>query len=283
MPHTRRGSAEVVRTAAGRRYHIGLAPGDVAPVVLLAGDPARAERVAERFDRVEVERRNREFATFTGRYRGHRVSAMGTGIGPDNLEIVVVELAPLIPGGTLLRIGSCGALAGGIRLGDLVISTGAVRLENTTSYFVHEGYPAVAHHEAVLALAESCRSQRLPYHVGLTATAPGFYGAQGRRVPGFAPRFPGLPRELAAQGVLNMEMEVSSLLVLAALAGLRAGAVCAVFAQRRHNRFVTTAEKHRAEERVIAAGLGAVEALARIDAAKRRAKVACWDPGIARP
>ena len=86
---------------------------------------------------------------------------------------------------TFIRIGSCGALQRDIELGDLVISTGSVRLETTTNWFVHEGYPAVASYEAVLALEEAATRLGYRHHVGITATAPGFFGAQGRPIRSF--------------------------------------------------------------------------------------------------
>ncbi|RMG11477.1 MAG: uridine phosphorylase [Planctomycetota bacterium] len=271
-------SAQIVKTAAGVQYHIGAGPGDVASTILLVGDPARAEKVAARFDSVEVRRAHREYVTLTGQYRGAPLTVTATGIGCDNTEIAVVELSQCVESPTFLRVGSCGALAEGIELGDLVVSTGAVRLETTSSWFVPEGYPALAHHEVVLALLEATAGvtdRRV--HAGLTATAPGFYGAQGRRVPGFPPRDPDLPARLGAVGVKNMEMEASLLFSLASLRGLRAGAVCAVYANRGADTFVDTDLKDRAEAACIEAGLGAVEVLRRMDAA--RGGDPLWRPG----
>jgi uridine phosphorylase len=267
-----------VRSADGRVYHLGLAPGELAPIVLLCGDPARAQRVAARFESVRCRRRHREFVTFTGRHAGIPVSVLGTGIGPDNTEIAVVELAQLVRAPTLLRLGTCGALQPRLRLGHLVISCGAVRLENTSGFFVHEGYPALAHHEALLALIEGCAATGARWHVGITASAPGFYGAQGRRVPGFPPRRPELPAELARQNVANFEMETSALFTLASLRGLRAGAVCVVFAERGRNRFIDPKAQRAAEDRLIAAGLRAVQALHRIDRDKAARKIRTWYP-----
>ena len=102
-----------------------------------------------------------------------------------------------------------------IALGDLIISTGAVRLESTTSFFVHDGYPAVADYEAVLALIEAAERLGHRTHVGLTATAPGFFGAQGRPIPQLPIRYPDLAEDMARQRVMNFEMEASALLVLA--------------------------------------------------------------------
>lgn len=263
-------SAEVVRSSKGRQYHIGLRPGDVAPTILLCGDPGRAHKVARKFfDSVRLERSEREFVTFTGRYKGLPLSVMSTGIGPDNTEIAVIELCQIVRRPTLIRIGSSGALPGNVRLGDLVISTGAVRLENTSTFFVPEGYPAIAHHEVVGALLAAAEELGLRHHLGLTASAPGFYGAQARKVPGFSPRFPGLPKDLERLGVVNFEMETSALFILAQLARARSGAVCAVYASRSHNRFVNSAQKRDAEERCIRVGLRAAEILSQRPSQRR--------------
>jgi uridine phosphorylase len=197
---------------------------------------------------------------------------MGTGMGPDNIEIALVELAQCRRDLTLIRIGSCGALQKDIALGDLVVSAGAVRLENTSTYFVPEGYPAVAAYDVVVALATACARSGARHHVGLTASAPGFYGAQSRDIPGFPPRWKDIPGDLAKVGVLNLEMEISALLTIASVAGLRAGAVCAVYAQRPKKLFIESPAKERAEARAIDASLEAVDVLVGMDRSRGRAK-----------
>lgn len=254
-------SAEQVETAEGRQYHIGLKKGEVAPFILMCGDPARVEKASRYLGKKNEPVHHREYVTVTGSYEGVPVSVMATGMGPDNTEIAVVELSQIVKKATLIRIGSCGGLQKGMEVGDLALSTGAVRMENTTSFFVHEGYPAVAHHEVLSALIQAARELKHRHHVGITATAPGFYGAQARKVPGFQPRHSGLIEELAAQGVINVEMEASALFVLASLAGFRAGAVCAVFANRHANRFIGEKSMEEAETRCIETGLRAVKIL----------------------
>jgi uridine phosphorylase len=272
-------SAQIVKTAAGKQYHIGAGPGDIAETVILVGDPARAEKVAAHFDSVDVRRAHREYVTLTGSYQGQPLTVTATGIGCDNTEIAVIELVQCVESPTFLRVGSSGALVDGIELGDLVISTGGVRLESTSTYFVPEGYPAVAHHEVVLALLEAtAETTDRKVHAGFTATAPGFYGAQGRQVPGFPPRYPELPAQMGQLGVKNMEMEASLLFTLASLRGLRAGAVCAIYANRGADTFVDSDLKDAAEAACIRAGLGAVEVLRRMDAAKGEAP--CWRPSL---
>ena len=257
--------ADAPRTG-GRQYHLGLARGDLAEHVLLAGDPGRTARVAQRFDAIELERSNREIVTVTGRYRGMPVSIMSTGMGPDNIEIVLTEILEITERPTLIRIGSSGALQPEISLGDLVISTGAVRLENTSSYYVHDGYPAIAHRHVVGALEQACVEMGARHHVGLTATAPGFYAAQGRPMRRLPVRYPALADELRRQGVANLEMESSTLFVLAGLAGVRAGTICAAYAQRLEGTFLEGAEKDAAEARCIDAGLNAMHLLWKLDA-----------------
>ncbi|MBI4617665.1 MAG: nucleoside phosphorylase [Planctomycetes bacterium] len=270
-------SAEVVKDPEGRQYHIGLAPGEVAPYVLLCGDPARADRVARRFEGVRVERRNREYVTYTGTWDGGELTVMATGIGCDNTEIAVIELAQCADRPTLLRIGTCGGLAPATQVGDLAISTGGVRLENTSTWFVREGHAAVAHHEVVLALIEAASRGGVRFHVGLTASASGFYGAQGREVPGFPPRFKDIDEELARTGVVNLEMECSTLFTLAGLGGMRSGAVCVVYANRRANQFIHPDRKLEAEAAAIETGLEAIRVLRAMDRA--RASAPYWRPG----
>jgi uridine phosphorylase len=264
-------TAHLVSDSEDRQYHIGCRPGDVATYILMCGDPARAHLVAERFDNAQNPITHREYVTITGEYKGIPISVMATGMGPDNTEMAYVEISQIVDNPTCIRIGSSGALRKEMELGDLVISSGAVRLENTSTMYVVEGYPAVAHYECVLALLEASKLKRVPHHLGLTATSPSFYGGQGRRVPGFSPRDGGVTDKLHDMNVCNLEMETSCLLTLAGLRGRRAGAVCAIYANRYHDVFVDDAVKDEAEQRCIDVGLAAIEILAKMDAAKGKA------------
>ena len=263
-----------------RQYHIGLGPGELAEYILLPGDPDRTARIAARLDSIELERRHREFASVTGTYRGERVSVVSTGIGTDNVEIVVAEILAVTERPTFIRVGSCGALQPEVGLGDLIISTGAVRLESTTSYFVHDGYPAVAHYEAVIALIEAAERLGHRAHVGITATAPGFFGAQGRPIPHLPIRYPDLAEDMARQRVMNFEMEASALLILSTLARCRAGVVCAVYAQRSTGEFIDGAAKDAAEAACVETGLDSLVILAGIDRQKQLAGTDRWRPSL---
>jgi uridine phosphorylase len=272
--------SRVAVPAGERQYHIGLGPGELADYILLPGDQDRVERIASHFDSIERTHRHREFASATGEYRGLRVTALSTGIGTDNVEIVLAEVLAISDHPTFIRVGSCGALQEGMEVGDLVISTGSVRLETTTSWFVHEGYPALANYECVIALEEAASRLGHRHHMGITATAPGFYGAQGRPIPQLPIRYPDLAEEMTRQGILNFEMEASALLVLAGLGGCRAGVVCAVYANRRTGEFVVGEGKERAEAAAVETGLESLVVLAEIDRQKAKAGAARWRPSL---
>lgn len=271
-------SAERVRDAEGRQYHVGLAPGEVARHIVLVGDPQRARKVAATFQRVELERSSREYVSITGEHEGLRVTVVGTGMGCASTEIAIVELCQCVERPVMLRCGSTGALQPGIGLGDLVISKGALRLENTSRAYVDEGYPAVADPQVVLALAAAAEAVGATYHLGITATAAGFYGAQGRRIEGFPPDDPEVIARLVRQGVSNLEMEASCLFTLATLRGFPAGAVCAVYATRQDNVFITPAQKDAAELACIRTSLRALHLLAAMERARGSRPV--WHPGL---
>jgi uridine phosphorylase len=261
-----------------RQYHIDLAPGEVADYILLPGDPDRTGRIAEMMDDVEVRRRHREFNSVTGTHKGLRMSVVSTGIGTDNVEIVIAEILAITKRPTFIRVGSSGVLREDIDLGDLVITTGAVRLEGTTKFYVEDGYPAVADYTAVAALLEAAARTKHPVHLGITATAPSFYGGQGRQTPQLPLRFPDLAERMAAQGVVNFEMEASAVLVLAGLAGCRAGVVCTAFAQRTTGDFVMGEQKQAAEEGLIETGLEALHILAEMDRQRSASGETHWRP-----
>ncbi|MDA8201737.1 MAG: nucleoside phosphorylase [Chloroflexi bacterium] len=265
------------------QYHIDCGPGDIAEYVLLPGDPERIELIAPRFDRIELTRRHREFVTVTGTYRGLRVSAVSTGIGTDNVEIVLSEILAITRHPTFIRIGSCGVLREDIELGELVVTTGAVRLESTTAYYVHEGYPAVADYSVVAALLEAGARRDKRLHAGITATSPGFYGPQGRPIPQLPIRYPGLADEMRRQGVVNFEMEGSAVLILAGLAGCRAGVVCTAFAQRVTGRFLEGEAREQAESDCVDVGLEALVVLSEMDRQVHAAGAARWRPGLWSP
>jgi uridine phosphorylase len=227
----------------GKQYHLEVEPGDVADAVLLPGDPDRVETIAADWEDHTVVADHREYRTVTGSYEGTPISATSTGIGSPSAAIAVEELAR-VGAETCIRVGSCGAIQPETDVGDLVITTGAVRQEGTSEEYVRPEYPAVADHAVVSALAAAAEQLGYDYHLGLTASTDSFYAGQSRegfggfRGRGSEERI----EELRRAGVLNFEMEASMLLTLAGIYGLRAGAVCTVFADRTTGEFRTEGE-----------------------------------------
>lgn len=273
-------SAQRVQTSEGRQYHLGAAPGELAELILLVGDPERAERVSRRFDGVRFAHQNRDYRIYSGTHRGRDMSVICVGMGSGCMEIALVELCQITRDPILIRAGSSGALQPDIQLGDMIISQGAVRLETASLGYVEPGFPAFAHAEAQVALVRASVELGVRFHVGVTATAAGFYGAQGRSVPGFAPRDPELLDRLTRQGVKNLEMETSCLLTIAALRGLRAGAVCAAFANRSQDAFIDPEAMTVAEDQVVEVGLSALHHLAAMR--EERGALTHWHSGLDR-
>ncbi|NWF95075.1 MAG: uridine phosphorylase [Candidatus Thorarchaeota archaeon] len=259
-----------------KQYHLELREGDVASVVLLPGDPQRVERISSMWDSRRELAVHRQFVTHTGTYRGAAVSACSTGIGGPGTAIAVEELAN-VGARDFIRVGSCATLKEQIELGDLIITTGAVRLEGTSKQYVRSEYPASASYEIVLALVEAADSLGLNYHLGISASTDSFYLGQSR--PGFGDYFPntsrGLIEELRAANVANFEMEAATLLTLANIYGFRAGAVCAVYANRVRDVFAV-----RGEQDVIRCANEAVRVLAEMDSERTRTGKRHWFRGM---
>ena len=225
----------------GKQYHIACKAGDVASVVLLPGDPGRVGKIASGWDTSREVSHHREYHTMTGKFKGVDISCTSTGIGSPSAVIAVDELAR-IGVDTFIRVGSTGALHAHMQLGDLVISTGAVRLDGASKDLVMPEYPAVAHYEVVMALIQAAEELKVRYHVGITASTDTFYTGQGRpALGGYLPSFKEhILEDMQKAGVLNFEMEVSALLTAANIFGKRAGAVCVVIANRVTDEFQIT-------------------------------------------
>jgi len=224
--------------SGGKQYHIACRKGDLAEYLLVPGDPDRVPKLAGFWESAKEISCHREFRSFTGKYKDVPISALSSGIGPACMAIVVNE-ASRIGVHTVIRVGSTGAIQKGIDCGDVIFSSAAVRLDCTSNCYVMPEYPAAASYEVVLALIEAAEGLGISnYHVGITATTADFYAGQNRpTVKGCPPRMEDLLPTLQKAGVLNFEMETATLYTLASLYGLRAGSICAVYANRCTNEF----------------------------------------------
>ena len=214
-----------------RQYHIQLDEGDVAPTVLLPGDPGRVEVVARLWDEARHVATNREYVTWTGTYRGVPVSCTSTGIGAPSRSIAVEELAR-VGATTFLRIGTCGTFLDHVQVGDMAIFDSAVRLDGASRAYAPIEFPAVASHDVVTACIRAGDELRYRSHVGTTRSADTFYARHPGPGASFAEYWQSDWREhfddLKRMNVVAAEMEASVIFVLARLWGLRAGGVSVV-------------------------------------------------------
>jgi uridine phosphorylase len=216
----------------------GLVADRVAPHVFLCGDPARVARISAGWDEAREDAADREYRVVTGLCEGVRLSAASTGIGAPSTAILLEELVKL-GAHTFLRVGNSGGLAPDLEVGDLVVTTGAVRDDGTSRSYVIPEYPAVADHRIVAALLAAAEARRVRCRAGITWSLDAFYARNavltetGEMAPmsvdGYLRReHEALIEDLRAARVLNCEMEAGVLLTLAGLFGVRAGAICVV-------------------------------------------------------
>jgi uridine phosphorylase len=258
------------------QYHLEVSPGDVADSVLLPGDPERVDKIVEGWDDHEEVAHHREYRTATGTIDETPISVTSTGIGSPSAAIAVEELAR-VGADNLIRVGSCGAIQPEASIGDLIIATGGVRQEGTSDEYVTPDYPAVADHAVVSALVAAAEELGYDYHLGYTCSTDSFYAGQAR--PGFEGfEAAGSQDHIDAMrdaGVMCFEMEASAIMTLAGIYGLRAGAVCTVFANRETGEFRTEGERKAAK-----VGSRAVAILADMDERVREAGTGDWHAGL---
>ncbi len=217
-------------------YHLDLDAGSVraATHALLPGDPGRVPKIAAAFDPQAREVANRrEFRTFVAQLEGQPVLVTSTGIGGPSTSIAVEELARLGVR-TFIRVGTTGAIQPDIVIGDVIVTTGAVRLDGASIHYAPIEYPAVAHHQVVQALVDAAEELGCRCHVGVTASSATFYPGEERpdSFGGYVlRRFQGATEEWRRLGVLNYEMEAATLLTMCSAMGLRGGCVTGVVNQ----------------------------------------------------
>jgi uridine phosphorylase len=218
--------SEVIMPKYGKD-HLGIGTAQLTPIALLPGDPARVFEIASQWDSCEEVGGNREYLTITGSYKGLKLTACSTGMGSASTEVAMIEL---FQHGVrnFIRVGTSGGLGPAIDPGDLIIVSGAVRYSGAADAYVPANYPAVAHHEMVLALIEAAESPNYRYHVGIGLSLDSFYATKTKLIRGTA--FPSeIESELSkwiSAGVLQLDMETAIIFILATMLGAKAGAIC---------------------------------------------------------
>jgi uridine phosphorylase len=259
-------SSELVLNPDGSIYHLKLHPEQLADNILLVGDQSRVEVISKHFDNIEFKQQNREFVTHTGTYKGKRITAMSTGIGTDNLDIVMNEIDALVnidlkervikeekKSLNLVRIGTSGTLVKEINVDSVVVSSHGLGFDGLMHF-----YSYAENQEERLLLDAINKQLQLPpqlnrpylvsadeglfnllskdYYTGITATACGFYAPQGRELR-LSPAVKDLNERMMAfqkgeHRITNFEMETSALYGLSRLLGHKACTACAIIANR---------------------------------------------------
>lgn len=203
-----------------RQHHIDCLPGEVAPTALIPGDPGRVQVFADLLDEAWKVAHKREYLTYTGKKDGVPVSCTSCGIGPSPTAIGVEELIRI---GTknIIRIGTCGVIQPGIKPGDMIIATAAVRGERATEEFISVDYPANADYRIVRALIDACEKLNLPYHLGIIRTHDAFYLESPWAHGDYKARL----QKWIDLNVLAVENESSALFVVSSMQGVRAGTI----------------------------------------------------------
>ena len=222
----------------GRQYHIALSSGQIPPVVLIPGDPARIDKLKKYWETPVDLSHNREFRSARGMIHGTPIGAISVGVGMGGVEVALNELAT-IGVHTIIRVGTTGALLANIACGEVIIPVAGLRRDGVSDVYAEPGFPAFAHPDVLSALMESCNRLQVRYHLGITCTVGSFYLGQGRPIHNgyFKDQPTELVDHLVKLGITNFDMETAGVFVLSHLMGLRAASILAVIANRATNQF----------------------------------------------
>lgn len=213
------------------QYHIQVGAGDVGKYVILPGDPKRCKKIAAHFEDAKLIADSREFVTYTGTLDGEKVSVTSTGIGGPSASIAMEELVRC-GADTFIRVGTCGGMALDVLSSDLVIASGAIRMEGTSREYAPIEFPAVADFEVTSALRDAAIKLGQRYHVGVVQCKDSFYGQH-------SPETKPVSYELEAKweawkrlGCLASEMESAALFVVGSYLNVRVGSVFVALANQ---------------------------------------------------
>ena len=250
-----------------RQYHIQVAQGEEGRYVIMPGDPKRCVKIAQYFDDPVLIADNREYITYTGTLDGVKVSVTSTGIGGPSASIAMEELCRC-GADTFVRIGTCGGMQTEVKSGDVVIATGAIRMEGTSKEYAPIEYPAVADLEVTNALVSAAKTKGFPYHAGVVECKDAFYGQhEPEKMP--------VGYELLSKweawkmmGCLASEMESAALFIAAGKLRVRAGSCFLVVANQEREKLGLENPVVHDTDMAIQAAVEAIRNLIKEDKAK---------------
>ena len=213
-----------MKYSENEQYHIGLKEGDVGEYVILPGDPKRCEKIAKYFDNPKLVGDRREFVTYTGYLEGKKVSVTSTGIGGASASIALEELVN-IGAKNFIRVGTCGGMDINVKGGDIVIATGAIRMEGTSKEYAPIEFPAVASLDITNALIKSANNLHYEYHAGIVQCKDSFYGQHNPEKMPVCYELQNKWEAWKKLGCLASEMESAALFVVGSFLKVKVGSV----------------------------------------------------------
>ena len=251
---------------ADRQYHIQVAEGEVGRYVILPGDPKRCEKIAQYLDHPVQIADNREYITYTGTLDGIRVSVTSTGIGGPSASIAMEELYRC-GADTFVRIGTCGGIQPEVKSGDIVIATGAVRMEGTSREYAPLEFPAVADLAVTNALVEAAGKKGYPFHTGVVQCKDSFYGQHEPEIKPVSYELMNKWEAWKRLGCLASEMESAALFVVGSYLKVRVGSCFLVVANQEREKLGLENPVAHDTDRAIRIAVEAVRNLIRADQA----------------
>ena len=232
---------------SGKQYHTGVGPNDIGKYVIMPGDPKRCAKIAKHFDNPHLVADVREYTTYTGTLEGVPVSATSTGIGGPSASIAIDELAKC-GAHTFIRVGTCGGMQEEVMGGDIVIATGAIRMEGTSREFAPIEFPAVPNIECVNALINAAEKIKAPHHVGVVQCKDSFFGQHEPEVMPVSYELENKWQAWLRMGCLASEMESAALFIAGQFLKVRVGSCFLVVAnQEREKKGLPNKQAHDTE------------------------------------
>ncbi len=252
---------------ANRQYHIQVAAGEIGRYVIMPGDPKRCVKIAQYLENPVLIADNREYITYTGTLDGVKVSVTSTGIGGPSASIAMEELYRC-GADTFVRIGTCGGMQKEVKSGDVVIATGAVRMEGTSKEYAPIEFPAVADLTVTNALAAAVKKNGYPFHIGVVQCKDAFYGQHEPETKPVSYELVNKWEAWKRLGCLASEMESAALFVVAGYLHVRAGSCFLVVANQEREKLGLDNPVVHDTDRAVRTAVEAVRMLIREDGKK---------------
>lgn len=232
---------------SGKQYHTGVGPADIGEYVIMPGDPKRCAKIAEHFDNAKLVADVREYVTYTGTLDGVKVSVTSTGIGGPSASIAIDELAKC-GAKTFIRVGTCGGMQEDVMGGDIVIATGAIRMEGTSREFAPIEFPAVPNLDVTNALVQAAKNLGIRNHAGVVQCKDSFFGQHEPEIMPVSYELQNKWEAWLRLGCLASEMESAALFVAGSFLRVRVGSCFLVVAnQERAKKGLENKQAHDTE------------------------------------